>query len=109
MTVTDSRPLALGRRSCAPADRDCRDLDIRPLITRHRLRRRRRRTAATLLTGASLALGAAAIRSPGVSAHHPVTGAADARAQVSCPGSGGPDARSADSSAPREQGALIGR
>jgi len=72
MTVIDSRPNALGQRSSASADSGRRDLDIRPLITRHRLRRRRRRTAATLLTGASLALGAAAIGSPGASAHHPV-------------------------------------
>ncbi|HEV3172455.1 MAG TPA: hypothetical protein VGZ32_19065 [Actinocrinis sp.] len=50
---------------------DHHDGDIRPLITRHRLRRRRRRTAATLLAGASIALGAAAMRSPGASAHAP--------------------------------------
>ncbi len=43
--------------------------DIRPLITRHRLRRQRRRKAATLLTGASIALGVAALRPPNASAH----------------------------------------
>ena len=42
--------------------------DIRPLITRHRLRRQRRRKAATLLTGASIALGVAALRPPNASA-----------------------------------------
>jgi len=42
--------------------------DIRPLITRHRLRRQRRRKAATLLTGASIALGVAALRTPSASA-----------------------------------------
>jgi hypothetical protein len=47
--------------------------DIRPLITRHRLRRQRRRKAATLLTGASIALGIAALRSPNASAHAPST------------------------------------
>jgi hypothetical protein len=45
--------------------------DIRPLITRHKLRRQRRRKAATLLTGASIALGAAALRTPSASAHSP--------------------------------------
>ena len=45
--------------------------DIRPLITRHRLRRQRRRKAATLLTGASIALGVAALRPPSASAHAP--------------------------------------
>ncbi len=45
--------------------------DIRPLITRHRLRRQRRRKAATLLTGASIALGVAALRTPSASAHAP--------------------------------------
>ena len=44
--------------------------DIRPLITRHKLRRRRRRKAATLLTGASIALGIAALRTPSASAAH---------------------------------------
>jgi hypothetical protein len=43
--------------------------DIRPLITRHRLRRQRRRKAATLLTGASIALGVTALRTPSASAH----------------------------------------
>lgn len=43
--------------------------DVRPLITRHRLRRQRRRKAATLLTGASIALGVAALRPPNASAH----------------------------------------
>jgi hypothetical protein len=43
--------------------------DIRPLITRHRLRRQRRRKAATLLTGASIALGVAALRPPNAAAH----------------------------------------
>ena len=42
--------------------------DIRPLITRHRLRRQRRRKAATLLTGASIAFGVAALRPPSASA-----------------------------------------
>lgn len=42
--------------------------DIRPLITRHRLRKQRRRKAATLLTGASIALGVAALRPPSASA-----------------------------------------
>src|SRR5690348_14548357 len=45
--------------------------DIRPLITRHRLRRQRRRKAATLLTGASIAFGAAALRTPSASADGP--------------------------------------
>lgn len=36
--------------------------DLRPILTRHRLRRRRHRSAASLLTGAALALGLAAIR-----------------------------------------------
>lgn len=45
--------------------------DIRPLITRHRLRRQRRRKAATLLTGASIALGVAALRTPSASAESP--------------------------------------
>ncbi len=43
--------------------------DVRPLITRHRLRRQRRRKAATLLTGASIALGVAALRPPNAAAH----------------------------------------
>lgn len=43
--------------------------DIRPLITRHRLRKQRRRKAATLLTGASIALGVAALRTPSASAN----------------------------------------
>lgn len=43
--------------------------DIRPLITRHRLRRQRRRKAATLLTGASIALGVAALRPSNAAAH----------------------------------------
>jgi len=47
--------------------------DIRPLITRHRLRRQRRRKAATLLTGASIALGIAALRPPNASAHAPAS------------------------------------
>ncbi len=47
--------------------------DIRPLITRHRLRRQRRRKAATLLTGASIALGVASLRPPNASAHAPGT------------------------------------
>lgn len=45
--------------------------DIRPLITRHRLRRQRRRKAATLLTGASIAFGVAAFRTPSASADGP--------------------------------------
>lgn len=44
--------------------------DIRPLITRHRLRRQRRRKAATLLTGASIALGVAALRPSNAAAHN---------------------------------------
>jgi hypothetical protein len=47
--------------------------DIRPLITRHRLRRQRRRKAATLLTGASIAFGIAALRPSNASAHAPAT------------------------------------
>lgn len=47
--------------------------DIRPLITRHRLRRQRRRKAATLLTGASIALSVAALRTPSASAQSPKT------------------------------------
>lgn len=42
--------------------------DIRPLITRHRLRKQRKRKAATLLTGASIAFGVAALRPPSASA-----------------------------------------
>ena len=37
-------------------------VELRPVLTRHRLRRRRHRSAATLLTGAALALGLAATR-----------------------------------------------
>lgn len=46
------------------SDRGTAPIDIRPLITRHRLRKRRQRKAAGLLTGASIALGVAALRSP---------------------------------------------
>jgi hypothetical protein len=49
---------------------------VRPRLTRHRLRRRRTRTAATLLTGASLALGLAALR--------PAFATADATARPVC-------------------------
>jgi len=37
-------------------------VELRPVLTRHRLRRRRHRSAASLLTGAALALGLAAMR-----------------------------------------------
>jgi len=37
-------------------------VELRPVLTRHRLRRRRHRSAASLLTGAALALGFAATR-----------------------------------------------
>jgi hypothetical protein len=37
-------------------------VELRPVLTRHRLRRRRHRSAASLLTGAALALGLAASR-----------------------------------------------
>lgn len=36
--------------------------ELRPVLTRHRLRRRRHRSAASLLTGAALALGITATR-----------------------------------------------
>lgn len=36
--------------------------DLRPMLTRHRLRRRRHRTAASMLTGAALAFGVTALR-----------------------------------------------
>ncbi len=36
--------------------------DLRPMLTRHRLRRRRHRTAASMLTGAALAFGVSALR-----------------------------------------------
>jgi hypothetical protein len=72
-TTNASAPAATSHSTDRRTDHgiDHRDGDIRPLITRHRLRRRRRRTAATLLAGASIALGAAAMRSPGASAHAP--------------------------------------
>ncbi|MBR7830473.1 hypothetical protein KDK95_29500 [Actinospica sp. MGRD01-02] len=37
-------------------------MELRPVLTRHRLRRRRHRSAASLLTGAALALGFTASR-----------------------------------------------
>ena len=37
-------------------------VELRPVLTRHRLRRRRHRSAASLLTGAALALGITATR-----------------------------------------------
>jgi hypothetical protein len=49
--------------------------ELRPVLTRHRLRRRRHRSAATLLTGAALALGLAALRPA------PASASATARAQ----------------------------
>lgn len=58
-----------GRESFTSHDAPSIPQDIRPLITRHRLRRQRRRKAATLLTGASIALGVAALRPPNASAH----------------------------------------
>ena len=36
--------------------------ELRPMLTRHRLRRRRHRTAASMLTGAALAFGVSALR-----------------------------------------------
>jgi hypothetical protein len=56
--------------------------DVRPLITRHRLRRRRRRRAATLLTGASIALGVAAMHTPSAAAHAPAAHPTVASAQL---------------------------
>ncbi len=58
-----------GREYSDPYATPSHPQDIRPLITRHRLRRQRRRKAATLLTGASIALGVAALRPPNASAH----------------------------------------
>lgn len=37
-------------------------VELRPVLTRHRLRRRRHRSAASVLTGAALALGITATR-----------------------------------------------
>ena len=37
-------------------------VELRPVLTRHRLRRRRHRSAASVLTGAALALGISASR-----------------------------------------------
>jgi hypothetical protein len=37
-------------------------VELRPVLTRHRLRRRRHRSAASVLTGAALALGFTASR-----------------------------------------------
>ena len=37
-------------------------MELRPVLTRHRLRRRRHRSAASVLTGAALALGITATR-----------------------------------------------
>lgn len=66
MYPTQHRPaLAYAQQSYAVSEYPT---DIRPLITRHRLRRQRRRKAATLLTGASIALGTAALRTPSAGA-----------------------------------------
>jgi hypothetical protein len=61
-----------------------RSQDIRPIITRHRLRRQRRRTAATLLAGASMALAVAALRSENAAAHVPHTRPGITEAQTDC-------------------------
>lgn len=60
--------------------------DLRPMLTRHRLRRRRHRTAASMLTGAALAFGVSALRpwsafTPGspASARGPTNPSAQAR------------------------------
>lgn len=60
--------------------------DLRPMLTRHRLRRTRHRTAASVLTGAALALGVSALRpwtaltsSSGTSARGPTMPSAEAR------------------------------
>lgn len=60
---------AYGREPFDAQDASRMPQDIRPLITRHRLRRQRRRKAATLLTGASIALGVAALRPSNAAAH----------------------------------------
>jgi hypothetical protein len=109
MTMTESRPLASDQRIRTQHELRWRDADIRPLITRHKLRRRRRRTAATLLTGASIALGAAAIRAPSTPHHAPATSPADARvhapgAEPGGAGSGGAQAGGADPSSTRARG-----
>jgi hypothetical protein len=51
-------------------------IELRPVLTRHRLRRRRHRSAASLLTGAALALGLAASR--------PIPAGASAARQATC-------------------------
>lgn len=67
-STTHRPPRTYARQPYAAAESEYPQ-DIRPLITRHRLRRQRRRKAATLLTGASIALGVAALRTPTASAH----------------------------------------
>jgi hypothetical protein len=57
--------------------------ELRPVLTSHRLRRRRHRGAASLLTGAALALGIAAIRPAPAGA---ATASHAATAQSSAPG-----------------------
>lgn len=94
-----------GRESTESHAAPERPQDIRPLITRHRLRRQRRRKAATLLTGASIALGVAALRPPSASAQsagppmpvglieqHPVHGPAMGRLVAHLPMPGRPSA-----------------
>lgn len=61
--------------------------DLRPMLTRHRLRRSRHRTAASMLTGAALALGVSALRpgaaltsGSGASVRGPTVPSAQARA-----------------------------
>jgi hypothetical protein len=67
--------------------------ELRPVLTSHRLRRRRHRGAASLLTGAALALGFAAMR--------PVpAGAATGAHAATAPTGGAPAPRSAPGSAP---------
>lgn len=62
--------------------------ELRPMLTRHRLRRRRHRTAASMLTGAALAFGVSALRpwsalTPGSPAS--VRGPTDPAAQARMP------------------------
>ena len=71
MYTTQYRPADVYSRQLQPSTAPALPelpTDIRPLITRHRLRRQRRRKAATLLTGASIALGVAALRTPSAAA-----------------------------------------
>jgi hypothetical protein len=47
-------------------------VELRPVLTKHRLRRRRHRNAASVLTGAALALGVSALRPVPASAATPI-------------------------------------